>query len=1124
MQLGYGKPAEDKSKEISMEKSKKVVVSFGRMNPMTNGHEKLANKLKSVAQSEGATARLYLSHSTNAKKDPLDFATKVKFAKKAFGNIVQNSAARTIIEVFHELDGKFSDVIVVVGSDRVSEFSTLLNKYNGKNYNFNSIEVVSAGERDPDAEGVEGMSGSKMRGFASTNDFDSFKKGVPSKLSDADAKKLFDEVRKGMSIKENLEISFAEDINEMFENEMEYDLQEVLSLAGRRKRAMQMRRLKAKIKRSRMLALKRFAGAKKIGVRSRRLATKFLKKRLTGGKDYSSLSLGQRVTIDKKVEKLRPAIAKIASRLLPKVRRTELERKRNQSMAKESFDVDQSFEMMFEAPRVPQDKDIAGKPGTQPKVYYKGLSKDTKASRAAHFKSHAEKPDRDPSSYVDAPGDKEAREKGMPESKHTKKFKQMYGEELDKKQIGRLEQLIRLGLADKSSLYLIKRSMMKIDKGETLTPTERSATQDLLNTLLDMVTSADSLFRLTKSQVQKEETEFFDEAAYPGNVGIMELAKFYQMATEEQVSKFKKLMSAKQLSEAWQLIQKVVGVKLVGKQFESFIYENEEEEDDDPESDGLYMARVELSNLLDDAEDIIDMMENMDEEPEQWVLSKITLAADYMATARDYLEYYSDEDEEEDDEEEDEEDEYELPEYEVYECLSDMSPEDFGDLKEEFADLFEEMDGLKKKAEKSGIPYGILKQVYNRGMAAWKSGHRPGTTPQQWAYARVNSFITKGKGTWGGADSDLASKVKGSKSPANEALEYGTDAARIAYARATPGQNVDVVTAKYSADAALNLMNDINLQRKFKLFSEGVELKEIDEAVNWHVDNRVSFSENVFRVGSENYFELYRRVRELYTEGKIELSDEDRYMIEETDIGEIVEYEGSYVPLDCPMIEEGIAATIGSVLHSGEYKSALQSLKDVISRKKDSGEMAHDALYYAAKVAKSYKHVDAKKLASMIEEVESIDEELKLWKFNPTTGLWRVERTVSPETQEKWLEIFKKDDPKGKYIVSKNKPGAKAHLKEEDEKDPPLNQPKRGGPKKFYVFVRDPSTGNIKKVTWGDTTGLSVKLNDPEARKSFAARHQCSTQKDRTSAAYWACNTPRYAKQLGLSGGGNFYW
>ena len=79
-----------------------------------------------------------------------------------------------------------------------------------------------------------------------------------------------------------------------------------------------------------------------------------------------------------------------------------------------------------------------------------------------------------------------------------------------------------------------------------------------------------------------------------------------------------------------------------------------------------------------------------------------------------------------------------------------------------FAELNEVIKGLKKKAEKSGMPYSILKQVYNRGMAAWKGGHRPGTTPQQWAFARVNSFITKSSGTWGKADKDLAAKVRGS--------------------------------------------------------------------------------------------------------------------------------------------------------------------------------------------------------------------------------------------------------------------------------------------------------------------------------------------------------------------------
>ena len=95
-----------------------------------------------------------------------------------------------------------------------------------------------------------------------------------------------------------------------------------------------------------------------------------------------------------------------------------------------------------------------------------------------------------------------------------------------------------------------------------------------------------------------------------------------------------------------------------------------------------------------------------------------------------------------------------------------------------------------------------------------------------------------------------------------------------------------------------------------------------------------------------------------------------------------------------------------------------------------------------------------------------------------------------------------------------------------EEKDVELNKPKRGGRKKFYVYVRDPNTKNIKKVQWGDTTGLNMKISDPEARRSFAARHDCENKKDRTKPGYWACRTPSYGKQLGLSPSstGNFFW
>jgi len=805
----------DQSKENSKMKSFKtslteasksqVVVSFGRMNPMTNGHEKLADKIKAEAKKRNADAKLYLSHSTNPKKDPLDFKTKVKFAKKAFGPMVQNSVARTIIEVAKELTGKYDDLIVVVGSDRIPEFKTLLNKYNGKDFTFKTIEVVSAGERDPDAEGVSGMSGSKMRGFVTSDDFNSFKQGVPSKLSDSDAKALFDAVKRGMNLKEELE---QQDEN-------------VLSFAQRRQRAQQFKRIQKRLVRARALQSKRFADPKRLKQRAVKMAYKFFRARLAGGKNYADLSTGEKIAVDTRLQKTLPAIRKFAVRLIPVARKNELLRKQHVSTTKE--DVNNSFaNFIVEKPTLPQDKDVKSKDGTQPKKYYVGLDKDTKDARASHFATTGPKSDSDSSAYKDAPGDKEAREKGMPQSKHTKKFKQMYGEAVDKKELSRLDMLVRMGLADKTLLSVIKRAISKLQSGDTLSTQERTATNDLLSTLLDMVLSSDALFRMTKTQLQKESIQ---EAAYKGNIGMMEMMKFFEVASKEQKEKLKKLIADKNQTAAWKLIQDVTGMKLMGEEY-----------DDSVEMDGISMAQIELASLVDDAEDVLDMMESMEEEPEQWVLSKITKATDYISSVRDYLEFENGDDDEDemsddeygDDEEEDNDDELEAE-------LMGMDPEDFGDAYEEFKPILEEIEGLKKKAEKSGISYGILKQVYNRGMAAWQGGHRPGTTPQQWAFARVNSFITKGKGTWGGADSDLASKVKSNEefNKFAEALEWGTDAMRIAYSRETPGQSLEIITAKYSKETASNTVNEPSLQRKYKVFDEEEtccdDCKDLDE-------------------------------------------------------------------------------------------------------------------------------------------------------------------------------------------------------------------------------------------------------------------------------------------------------
>ena len=166
------------------------------------------------------------------------------------------------------------------------------------------------------------------------------------------------------------------------------------------------------------------------------------------------------------------------------------------------------------------------------------------------------------------------------------------------------------------------------------------------------------------------------------------------------------------------------------------------------------------------------------------------------------------------------------------------------------------------------------------------------------------------------------------------------------------------------------------------------------EAIEFHINNKIPFTENIFRMGSKSFFEFFIEAKRMYNENELKNLNESDLEILETDIGEFDLYEGEEVPLDFPLTEE-------------------------------------------------------------------------------------------PDVE--------------------------------------LNKPKRGGSKKYYVYVRN-DKGNIIKVQFGDTTGLSAKINDPEARKSFVARHKCHEKKDKTKPGYWACRLPRYAKALGLKGGGNFFW
>jgi hypothetical protein len=224
-------------------------------------------------------------------------------------------------------------------------------------------------------------------------------------------------------------------------------------------------------------------------------------------------------------------------------------------------------------------------------------------------------------------------------------------------------------------------------------------------------------------------------------------------------------------------------------------------------------------------------------------------------------------------------------------------------------------------------------------------------------------------------------------------------------------------------------------------------------SLNYHLENGLSLSENVYRYSSERFIQLFAEARDAWRDGLIELNEEDAQLLESTDIGEYGVFEGEKVPLDLPMVDE----------ETVDYDFSKEELIRVIKQ---------------------------------------------------------LKRGASTEIG--MIKAFEK--ALGRELTDDEIRGFKLEEAEYKGKDVALNKPKRGGPKKFYVYVKNPKTGNVKKVNFGDSGNLSVKIKEPGARASFAARHNCDKKKDKTKPGYWSCNIGRYWKSLGGSRNFSGYW
>jgi dephospho-CoA kinase len=363
---------------------------------------------------------------------------------------------------------------------------------------------------------------------------------------------------------------------------------------------------------------------------------------------------------------------------------------------------------------------------------------------------------------------------------------------------------------------------------------------------------------------------------------------------------------------------------------------------------------------------------------------------------------------------------------------------------------------LAAKAKKSGVSLSILKKVYKRGVAAWNSGHRPGTTPQQWGHARVNSYINKGT-TYRTADKDLREDINNSideelfNSCCPEINEEPVDTTpsmttKKSKKKMTPGDmrksELDGLPVasflQYEAK-----MKEMPVPRqvpappgghpvppgyeRVKSWGGAWELRKIKdkpttvkEAVEYHVENQISFTDNIFRPASEMFFEMIEEAKKLYKEGKYTPADEFEIDMLESDIGEIADYEGQLVVLDYP-IEEGLE---------------------------------------------------------------------ECWTGYTQKGMKKKGNKMVPNC----VPVNEEDKTDGKGI---GKPW------------------REGGGGAVYVRTGD---GGVKKVRFSQS-GMAKKFNDPGATKSFVARHHCLTNKDKTSASYWACRYPRF-----FSNSGKIWW
>lgn len=1032
--------------------------TFGRFNPPTEqGHGKLVSAVQSHAEEMGGKHYIFPSHSQDPKKNPLSHSDKVRAMRNLFpnANIVSHNKVKTAIDAMKHLEKQgHTHVTMVVGSDRVAEFQGLLSKYRKKEYpGIKKVTVKSAGNRDPDAEGAEGMSASKLRGLVASGKRDEF----VSHYSDPKlGAHIHDKVKAGLQMESTSPIGIfllggpgsGKDyvLKNIFSR---FDLTEVQVdqlLSGRANELIESNKnivINGVSDIDKILEAQAILEGYSFDHVYVTVTNKVSRMRNEGRED--PLPENKRLEKWYRAEKLKEELdcfvfnnsinlnesGEIEKVLFASQIEKLLERLVTSGLKLQEKPDPKSFTVIKEKYFPPVAKHKSG----LPKKYVGKLSDATASARKAHWKKMGKLSDSDPRAYQPAPGD--ATSKTKP-SKHTLAVRKMMDEQLeaDVKKPHTVENIAKKHKVDVSVIEKAVEAGKKV---------EREHTND------DKTAEIIALGHLW------ERPDYYKMLA--------KMEQHVPVTDADHIAAEKKIQRERDRRD-WRILHhqnRHIHKAMVGEAIRKV-----------PRSGNI--TAVSAKRGLNDAE-----------------RAAFEKARNAIATSK---------------------------------------------VQEEVIDEGKADSSLSAKAEKSGISVGTLRKVYNRGVAAWNSGHRPGTTPQQWGHARVNSYINKGK-TYHTADKDLREETD-----INELFEMqlvGTDEYRKHAIAMTPGQGEPTdafpvkspnkkavavpakpgksIVSQYTAEesdcgcggdcgcdgsenATDGVGSDTSVRKSFKSIREAAKKEEIEvnpqlkptkkrtvnrpsqynstlqgipvaprfsafeakemptprqvpappgghpvppgyervkswggayelrkikekpatvkEAVEYHIENQISFTDNAFRPGSEMFFEMISEAKRLYKEGKYTPADEFELDMLNSDIGEIAEYEGQTVVLDYP-IEEGLEECWSGYVQRGMKKKGDKMVPNCVP-------------------------------------VNEADD--------PTDG-------------------------KG------------------------IGKPFRsGGGGAVYVRVGD----GVRKINFSQS-GMTKKYMDPAATRSFVARHRCLTNKDKTSRSYWACRWPRF-----FSNSGKTWW